>query len=446
MFDLESTTQLLTRMTNSSTPAVLMATCSVLIDATFRRELYRDRIWTQVILWLAASLQTPPAELLVHGVFAASICSCSYAAFLLRWSILLDAPDYTRLLGLSALITLFWDVSFSSESSGRNNWVAFLLIFASLASWLWYSNHRRRHRQNLVGMPVVSSAVDLCTANLDECHWNQWTRSQVLQWIANLDDAWRSSVCSRLAPEAVTGPILQGLTTDDLRSMGVSYGDARRLVNHVHDLISRYPDRNQRCAEQQGDVLKDWLWDGSPSVSTYHHQPPRSFMHETEVLDDDVIKKANDLMKEKYGFELPEIRRTLPQTEQLELGLSGALELRGGDENALSSTEEVAMTAEDESPAVLAPLPGLLAALPDHIREIAERKPELLQALWTAHQLEREDRPAPDPVRIRRLIQESVHARSNTVETITLNEYQDDEETTGLLRKRNRNPRYASIR
>ena len=359
---------------------------------------------------------------------------------------MLDTPDYTRLLGLSALMTLYLDASLLLDIPGRNNWMAFLFIFASLASWLWYSNHRRRQRQSLVGMPVVTSTANLSSANLDECHWNQWTRSQVLQWIANLDDEWRFRVCSLLAPEAITGSILKGMTTDDLRSMGLSYGDARRLVNHINDLISRYPDRNQSCSEQHVDVLQNWLGDDSPDVSSYHHRPPMSFMHETEALDDDVIKKANDLMKEKYGFELPEIRRTLPKTEQPEFGLSGAREVMGEDENVLSSVGESAMTVEEESSTSSAPLPGLLASLPEHIREIAERKPELLQALWTAHQLERADRPAPDPDKIRRLFQDSVHARSNTLETVTLSEYQEDEETTGLLRKRTRNPRYASIR
>ena len=435
--------QLISGPTTTITPVVLMATSSVLIDATFRRELYRDRIWTQVILWLAASLQTPSADVLVHGVFASSIFSCAYTVLLLKWSILLDTPDYTRLLGLSLLLTLYWDSCIPSESPKRNRWMAFLLISASLASWQWYLNHRRRQRQNLVGMPLVTSTVNLSSTNLDECHWNQWTQSQVLQWITNLDDNWRSSVCCHLAPEAVTGSTLKGMTVDDLRSMGVCYGDARRLVNQINSLISRYPDRNQFCAEPVGDILKDWLGDNSPDVPTFQHQPPKSYMHEREALNEDVIKKANDLMKEKYGFELPEIRRTSP-IEPFEFGTSGAQEISHHD--VFPSAKETTMIPEEEAPTSVAPSPGLLASLPEHIREIAERKPELLHALWTAHQLEREDRPAPDPIRIRRLIQDSVSARSNAMEIITQNEDHDDEETTGLLRKRTRNPKYASIR
>ncbi|KAI2503023.1 hypothetical protein MHU86_11450 [Fragilaria crotonensis] len=228
--------------------------------------------------------------------------------------------------------------------------------------------------------------------NLDECHWNQWTRSQVLQWIATLDDNWRSSVCWHLAPEAVTRSVLKGMTADDLKSMGVSYGDARRLVNHRKGLISRYPERNQFCAEPQGDILKDWLGDDSPDVSMYQHQPPKSFVHETEALDEDVIKKANDLIDErKYGFELPEIRRTIPM-EKFEFDTTSAQETGELAEHAFPPTTETTTIAEDEAPTSAAPLTGLLASLPEHIREIAERKPELLQALWTAHQLEREDR------------------------------------------------------
>jgi hypothetical protein len=97
----------------SITPDTLIATCSVLIDLTFRRELYRDRIWTQITLWLSVSLQDMIARrYCFNGIFAMSIISCTYAVLLLRWSYFLGASDYTRLLAPSLLITLFCDTFF----------------------------------------------------------------------------------------------------------------------------------------------------------------------------------------------------------------------------------------------------------------------------------------------------------------------------------------------
>jgi hypothetical protein len=40
-------------------------------------------------------------------------------------------------------------------------------------------------------------------------------------------------ICRVLAPEGIAGSVLKGMTADDLRSMGISYGDARRLVDQI---------------------------------------------------------------------------------------------------------------------------------------------------------------------------------------------------------------------
>jgi hypothetical protein len=182
-------------VTSAQLPAVLMAISSVLVDATFRRELYRDRIWTQLILWLAASLQqtSTGSELWIHGVFACSILSATYIVLALRWALYWSLPDYTRLLAPSMLVALLHDILTNSSARGRSSWIVFLLAFMSLAGWKWYSNQRHQRRRGLVGMPLVESQVDLAEASLDESHWSKWTRSQVLKWIASLNEDWRTT-------------------------------------------------------------------------------------------------------------------------------------------------------------------------------------------------------------------------------------------------------------
>ena len=429
------------------TPDTLIATCSVLIDLSFRRDLYRDRIWTQIILWLTLSMQDSSSSqaLLLHGIFALSIISCTYAVLLLRWSSFLGASDYTRLLAPSLLVTLFCDSFRQAENLGNNCWVIFLLIFTGLSAWVWYSNQRLQQRQSLVGMPVVTSTVNLASTNVDEFHWNQWTRSQVLHWIASLDDEWRYSVCRALAPECITGSVLKGMTTDDLRSMGISYGDARRLVDHIDLLTSKYPNRNL-CSvhgEHQQDLFQDWLGDDLTPTTTYIHQPPKSFMNDEEVLNDDVVARAKAVMKERFGFELPDIRSTT--AIEAESGASGPSQVIEGIEDANPSTDKPVAAAPEKYSPLSTPPTELLSSLPDHIREIAVRKPELLTALWTTHQLQSKIRTVPDPDRIKRLIQESIPERFDAVETIIPNVHHDEEETTALLRKRTSNPKYASI-
>ena len=435
----------------SITPDTLIATCSVLIDLTFRRELYRDRIWTQIILWLTLSLQETQSSqaLLLHGIFALSIISCTYAVLLLRWSYFLGASDYTRLLAPSLLITLFCDSFFRQSETVRSNngWIIFPCTFAGLAAWVWYSNQRFQQRQSLVGMPIVTSTVNLTSVNLDEFHWNQWTRSQVLHWISSLDDEWRYSVCRVLAPEGITGSVLKGMTADDLRSMGISYGDARRLVDQIHLLTSKYPDRNlsSDSGGEQRDLFQDWLGDDVAATTTYIHQVPKSFMNEDVDLNEDVVAQAKAVMKERFGFELPDLRNNT--SIETESGAAGTSQVSEGVEGTMPSVEDITdVFAEEESSHLLIPPPPeLLSSLPDHIRDIAIRKPELLTALWTTHQLQSKNRNAPDPDRIKRLIQESIPVRFDAVETIIPNVHHDEEETTALLRKRTSNPKYASI-
>jgi hypothetical protein len=433
-------------------PAVLMAISSVLVDAAFRRELFRDRIWTQLILWLAASLQqtSTSSELWIHGVFACSVLSATYVVLALRWALFWSLPDYTRLLAPSVLVVLLHDILKISSAEGRSSWVVFLLAFASLAGWKWYSNQRHQRRRGLIGMPVVVSQVNLAEASLDESHWIKWTRSQALKWIASLDDDWRASVCSLLAPEGITGSVLRDMTTGDLRSMGVSYGDSRRLVDHIQLLVSKYPDRNYRHQVDSGlDMVDEWLGDDSRqkrSIYTsdpHNAQPATSYMAEMEGFDQDALETAKKMMREKFGFELPELR--IPD------GAGGEQQSDAGLSASEARWKEANRPLEDPSTSEELPVvPGLpshlLAGMPEHIREIAMRKPELITELLNTHHNESKERTPRDPELIRRMIHESVPPRIVPTEATMPNDYDNDEETTTLLRKRAGNPKYSSMR
>lgn len=366
----------------------------------------------------------------------------------LRWPFLWNLPDYTRFLAPAMLATLLHD----TMTSISNHWT-FLLVFGGLAGWKWYSSQRDQQRRGLIGMPiVVVSHVNLSDPTLDESQWSKWSRSQVLTWIASLDEHdWRTSVCSLLAPEGITGAVLRNMTTEDLRSMGVCYGDARRLVDQIQVLVSKYPARNYRPALESAiddtttsgrDMVDEWLGYERPQQWSSRSEPQPSPSKEIEGFDEELAEKAKKLMKDKFGFELPEIRAANPP-EEPSAGSSKA-----------TSTE--INTARDENNQVSTPAEGLaevpdladhlLAGMPGHIRDIAMRKPELIKELWTTHQNELRGRAPADPERMKRLIKEAVPPRIVATESIIPNDNDEDGESTTLLRKRPGNPKYASFR
>lgn len=176
---------------------------------------------------------------------------------------------------------------------------------------------------------------------------------------------------------------------------------------------------------------------------------PKSFMNESEgLLSEEVAQKAKDLMKERFGFELPDFKLTRDDeaphdTARAKSNTTTAQPQSSAE--AFAATGEVPEDVGADGPFPTAKgLPAdLLAAMPDHVREVAMRKPELVKELLMAQQLQ--GKAPPDQDRIRRLVQSAMPPKP--VETTMPNDSSDDErETTSLLRKRAKDPKYASIR
>lgn len=340
-------------------PAVLLAIAGVLVDATFRSDAYRDRIWAQIVLWLATSLQQVSEDnagitmILSHGAFFLSVVSAGYQAYLVqcRFSALSDSfrADYTRFLAPSMVLPLLfsWFCLIPPLDDLKSAWIRCFMLYCltliSLCGWRWTTLRRRRVRQDLIGMPTVESIpVFSSSRSLEERSWVDWSPSEVLAWINSLQgDDW-SSVCSQLAPERIPGSVLDTLTINELRSVGLPYGQASLLVDKISELTTQYPsmrqaDRytNQKQEEQEVD---EWFNDNRPSPSSQMQQTlrsnasvegrqaqtanltafPASAGHSTAFpasgemipgeLNEETIQKAKDLFREQFGIELPEIK------------------------------------------------------------------------------------------------------------------------------------------
>jgi len=139
----------------------------------------------------------------------------------------------------------------------------------------------------------------------DERGWEQWSTRQFLQWVictyteqsnsnsnsnsvsTNAGDSSGGnhngacfgvdelqSLVEILDLERISGGSIPFIQLDDLRSMGISYGEAIHLMNEMGDLMRKYPSRNQHQrvhpqvqhnhnggykANDGGIDLDDWL-------------------------------------------------------------------------------------------------------------------------------------------------------------------------------------------
>lgn len=413
----------------SQLPAVLLATAGVLVDATFRSDAFRDRIWAQMILWLAASLQrvggdaTAVISALIHGTFFLSLISAAYQAFIVqcRWNTSGSniQADFSRFLAPSMLLPLLysWIYLNRAPSEMESAWFLcfclFALSFTSLCGWRWTSLRKRRVRQELVGIPMVETmpVFSSSTRSLEE-NWTDWTPSEVLSWIQSLEgDEW-SSVCSQLAPERIPGCVLDALTVSELRSMGLPYGQALCLVDKISEMTSQHPSsrRMNRYRDPQQDEIEvdEWFRDDGPRSSPerqrrvmFSNQPsddsfkapaadatvhPVAAKTMPGELNEEVIQKAKDLFREQFGLELPEIKMRPREASEMTTNDNAGTY---SEDMPATLSEPTTMSRAAEVPQNLAnsDFPkDLLDSMPPHVREVAEQQPDLVQMLWKQRQ------------------------------------------------------------
>jgi hypothetical protein len=493
-------------------PAVLIAIAAILVDATFLSDAFRLRIWAQLPLWLAASLQGAPegdgsfTYILIHIIFFLTLTSAGYDAFRVQcrwWTSDTVRADYFRLLAHSMILPLLYsfiwlvpptDMPLAwMQSSGL-----FSLSFLALCGWRWTALRKRRIRQEHVGMPTVESLpIFHSTRSLEESEWREWTPSEVLTWMHGLEGDW-SSVCSQLAPERISGSVLESLTVGELRSMGLPYGPAQLLVRKIKDLTFQYPPRQtslDRDGEHDELEMDRWYKDDRPTQRSQPHIPvpaeglqPDWYQDDGSTdrlqqhtaasveglhpatdtsgmfgeLDDEAVKRAKDLFRGQFGLELPEIRvRSASSKEQSPncKARHSSHESRG----SISMGNVARPEAQVEDNGI--PL-GLLDSMPPHVREVAEERPDLLRMLWKQRQKGEvaqsfglskiHELRMQDPAYASRFVGAQAAAEIAGTPVTSMAGHSDDNdevpdqssdgERTGLLRQRAARQKYAAIR
>jgi hypothetical protein len=431
-------------------PVLLIATASVLLDQSFRKELVRDRLSCQVWLWLAVSLSPPSEEqhvlfhAWVHAVIFSNILSTVASWKLTSWEPL------GRLLAPSAWITMTITLALpnGASSDASESMGVYLLSFAVLWASQWHMQRKKRIGQTLQGIPSTRSDVcmqrfGLKAAPPDEREWINWRQSQVLQWMsATLDDEDANIVTSVLAPERIPGSILETLSVQQLLQLNVPYGPACLLSRHIERLVRTHPPqrtttsgvyvsssprasaipagRYERASvpnldeeESIPEPLLDWLTlhdqqynhpksdhasrPNTFPIKSYHADPvTESFTFEGSEQQ----RRMEDMMMERYGLELPKLRtpnemQASPAKDEYPpaatFNYARAPASAPVAPPAKDPLAPVPITKED----VMAAIPPLIFnQMPPHIQEIAKRNPDLVQQLMGA--TEQETIPPPD--------------------------------------------------
>lgn len=452
-------------------PAVLICTSAVLVDHALPTSHWEDRIRAQIGLWLAASLQridfptkASLAWATLHLCFVFSILAILADKLMMKslWATRTARKlrNYHVFLAPSTLVVLFYTCYGAPQTANQSALVRCGAIFGgtflTLSLTKWYWTNLNQTEETLQGIPLsnrgaLASSYYAQGSMLedDESNWESWKPSQVLRWIASQRKDWRTTICSQVAAECISGQELDGLTVHDLRSMGVPYGHARGLVDQIHILVSKYPSsRTNRPTFSEGsdDILQSGGWLGDAETNRFTtagagadyapHRPPRSFLTEDlPELDPETVKRAKSVMEQRFGFQLPDLKTT-------EEASTATTTSTTASKTAVDQTTTLAETGPNDQgtpaakppPLPLKTSPGIpsnvLEAMPPHIREIAMRKPELVEQIYSA----RAHAP-PNPRNALGVVQEQDEGAKDDSDEEA---FGDGGETVSLLRKRHR--------
>jgi hypothetical protein len=421
-------------------PVLLIATASVLLDLSFRKELVRDRLSCQLWLWLAVALSHPSQEqpvlfhAWVHGVIFSNILSTVASWKLTSWEPL------GRLLAPSAWITMILTLLFRASSDASQSMGVYLLSFAVLWASQWHLHRKHRVGQHLQGIPSTRSdgcmrRFGLKSAPPDEREWINWSPSQVLKWmLVTLDDEDANIVTSVLAPERIPGSILDTLNVQQILQLNVPYGPACLLSRHIQRLVRTHPPprtttsgvyasssprasaipatRYERASvpnldeeESIPEPLLDWLTQhdqqyNHPDHASRQRNVPSKSYHADPVIESFTFegseqqRRMEQMMKERYGLELPKLRT--PNEMQAsppedEYPPAGTLDYARGPASApvvppaKDPMAPVPISKEDVMEAIP---PLIFKQMPRHIQEIAKRNPDMVKQLLSAQEQE----------------------------------------------------------
>jgi hypothetical protein len=290
--------------------------------------------------------------------------------------------------------------------NGDDYWSCQVFALAFVLVWVgqWLVDHPATIARDMHAIPSGITCYSSATpeTHLDETQWYLWNTTQTWQWLTQIvkkhDEETASSALQLLRPHLLRGQSLDSLTVLVLvQALHLPYGTAVAIVREVADLAQRTPNPHSTIMagvtasqQQQQPGLYRPLSLEVHDREYYDHEAHAHYgmnnngRDETTIptippsMDLEMEERLVQLMKERYGIELPTIR-SLARPNPKEEG------------NSRSTTNHSSSIVDVGAPHPLAPeelvgqpdaiAPAVLEQMPERIRDIALRRPDLVHAL-----------------------------------------------------------------
>lgn len=363
----------------------------------------------------------------------------------------------------SWLTSIFLTIAMAVGFHMKNDVILSVQVFvtSSLVLWVrkWYADRKAKIAREIEAIPTSSPSQSLMgaagsAASVDESRWYSWDEDQTWDWLVRFienhnENGLATRILSLLAPHRLKGAVLDSLSVEHLvQIFQVPYGPAVLIGREIATLMQRYPKPytyDNPIGMNGAASPYSWI----DAHDREYNQPSRpsqttdSATKESGENSDDLAHKESSVlpmmdpeqeeriatvMKERYGLELPTIR-TSTRVKDTESSQKVSIIMEEEDTRiiqpnstplALPRNSEHSMSRQRPRDDPHSTLSNIMGQMPPNIREIAQRRPDLLQALLTQKQ-------------------QQVRSMQGEMSTVLETEGEDPEdETTSLIQRRPR--------
>ena len=240
--------------------------------------------------------------------------------------------------------------------------------------------------------------------NLDEREYRSWSVSEVASWsrsrlaatqsnctssyslnntlIAQEDDIILQQSIDALLKQRIDGASLDYMTLEFL-TRWVPFGIANHLMSHYDALISSHSihgNDQENMTATRNDDLPSWYSNNQLHQKRNNHQDDVEAQDPQNSEHVQPREYVQQLMKDRFGLSLPTLRtdEKLPADNKV----ASALEMS----NRATSNIRQSQSMQQDSVNNSNNLGDILKAMPQQVRAIAERRPELVSELLASRQ------------------------------------------------------------
>ncbi|CAJ1969082.1 unnamed protein product [Cylindrotheca closterium] len=422
---------------------------------------------------------------------------------------------WTAMMSSSCLFSSLRYAEGAQESIAMFSLQVYILSLCILWIIHWYKRRKEKLEQEMRKItnyggsgsntnPSSSFIISQDKDGFDRSKWYTWKPSTTLRWISQVlessfdHDDVDHGVLQQLASHRIDGPLLDTLSVSQLLQLQVPYGPACHLDQAIQtELVRPFPKPRGSEANMSGSSCNGASFGGTTSAhpndflsgfdEEYNSDRRRSFASTAKSdgtsgladrnsfasgaemlnLDPNQENHINDVMKERYGLELPRLRTEGTSASDPASGAppSQASAVSDGEDPLQrgpiqKQLQSAALPTPKIAPAPAAPaihtpssaqassvggkseIPeAILKQMPANIQDIAKRRPDLVRQMLLSKQLQVQDQKFQREDQLYTHAEEGAHDGN---EDYGNDDEDSTDETSRLLRRRKDHRQYKS--